>query len=138
MRRRVDAAMDHMADAIKDALIDGFDLGDDSDEEPAAESLPPVLPEEFVEAMRGRVEQTLRKVAAAINVAPGEAVPAAGVEETCDLFTELWLEALRVGVRLRLEAADRLQDAYAAEEPPSEWARRYRRMHAVDPSDDSR
>jgi hypothetical protein len=137
MQERVDAAMDHMADVIKDALLDG--LGADGRPEGEAPAVPPALPpiptEAFVELMRARVEETLRQVAEAISAAPGDAVLAASEEETCDLFTELWLEALRTGVRMRLDAAEAEKPADDEDKGPGEWARRYRRMHAGDESE---
>ena len=128
MRQRVDAAMDQMADIIKDALVDGLDFGDE-DEAPAAPLLP-LSPDQFVLRMRERVEKTLRQVAQVLNEAPDES--AAAIEEaTCDLFSELWLEALRVAEQMRLDAtlADQKPDA---DLPQGEWAKRYRRMHSDD------
>jgi hypothetical protein len=125
MRQRVDAALDRMAELIKDALLDGVDLGE-PDDEPPPPDLPPLAADEFVARMRGPVEEALRQVAEAVNAAPAGAALAAAEEETADLFTELWWTALRTGLRMRLDAA-------AAEppgEPPpqGEWARRYRSM----------
>ena len=128
MRQRVDAAMDQMADIIKDAILDGFEFGDEEDV-PAA-PLVPLSPDEFVLRMRQRVEKTLRQVARVLNEAPDES-PAATEEATCDLFSELWLEALKVAAQMRLEAtlAEQLPEG---EMPEGEWAKRYRRMHADD------
>ena len=94
MRQRVDAAMDRMADLIKDALLDGWEPPNDEGEMPVA-PLVGIDPDEFVARLRERVERTLRQVADALNAAPGES-PAVTEEATCDLFTELWLEALKV------------------------------------------
>lgn len=128
MRQRVDAAMDQMADIIKDALLDGIELGDEEDV-PAA-PLVPLSPDEFVQRMRERVERTLRQVARVFNDAPDDS-PAAIEEATCDLFSELWLEALKVAAQMRLERT--LTDAIPEVQlPEGEWARRYRRMHADD------
>ncbi len=128
MRQRVDAAMDQMADLIKDALLDGLDFGDG--DEPAVAPLLPLSPDEFVRRMRERVERTLRQVAEVLNDAPDESA-AATEEATCDLFSELWLEALKVAEQMRLDAtlAERMPDA---EPPEGEWAKRYRRMHTDD------
>jgi hypothetical protein len=126
MRRRVDGAIDRMADAIKEALLDGFDLSDEEGEPPAP--LVTLAPERFVEQMRPRVEKTLRQVAEVLNAAPYDA-PAAIEEKTCDLFTELWLEALQVAAQLRLEET-LVEEQPEAELPQGEWARRYRRMIA--------
>jgi hypothetical protein len=120
--------MDQMADIIKDAILDGFEFGDEEDV-PAA-PLVPLSPDEFVLRMRQRVEKTLRQVARVLNEAPDES-PAATEEATCDLFSELWLEALKVAAQMRLEAtlAEQLPEG---EMPEGEWAKRYRRMHADD------
>ncbi|HEX5273504.1 MAG TPA: hypothetical protein VFW33_23575 [Gemmataceae bacterium] len=134
MRERVDAAMDHMADLIKDALLDGLDLSDEDDE---FVTLPaPIDPDEFVSRMRERVERALRQVAQVLNDAPDES-RAYTEEATRELLTELWLEALKVAAEVRLDAA--LGEARPAEAPhgagapEGEWARRYRLMHADDP-----
>jgi hypothetical protein len=130
MRRHVDAAMNHMADAIKDTLLDGL-AADDGDDTPLAPPLP-LSPDEFVARMRGPVERTLRQVAEVLSAAP-YASPTDTEETTGDLFTELWREALRVAAQMRLEAD--LADKQPEVEPPQgEWARRYRRMHADDPT----
>jgi hypothetical protein len=129
MRQRVDAAMDQMADIIKDALLDGFEFGDDEDDVPAAPFVP-LSPDEFVLRMRERVERTLRQVARVLNDAPDDSPPATE-EATCDLFSELWLEALKVAAQMRLDAT--LTDTMPEVQlPEGEWARRYRRMHADD------
>jgi hypothetical protein len=134
MRERVDAAMDRMADIIKDTLLDGLELADE-DEVPAA-SVESITPDEFVARMRERVERTLRQVADILNAAPDES-SAVTEEATCDLFSELWLEALKVAAEMRCDAVPGDKKP-AAERPPGagspdgEWARRYRRMHADD------
>jgi len=130
MRQRVDAAMDHMADVIKDALLDGLEFGEDDDDDTPVAPLSPLSPDEFAARMRERVERTLGQVAAVLNAA-GEASPAAVEEATCDLFTELWLEALRVAAHLRLETT-LAAEGPEEELPEGEWARRYRRMIAED------
>jgi hypothetical protein len=134
MRRRVDAAMNHMADLVKDLLLDGLPADDDVGM--ALGPLPPLSSEEFIEKMRPRVEQTLRQAAEAINAAPGDPTQAACEEATCDLFTELWLLALRTGVQMRLAAAVAEEQEEDEVPPQGEWARRYRRMHAGDPLDE--
>jgi hypothetical protein len=123
MRQRVDDALDRMAEQIKDLLLDGLDLED----EPPAPDLPPLAPDEFVARMRGPVEEVLRRVAEALNAAPGGAVPDAVEEETADLFTRLWGTALHTGVRMRLDAA-LIEEPTDGPKPEGEWARRYRVM----------
>jgi hypothetical protein len=134
MRQRVDAAMEHIADLIKDALLDGLEFGDDEDEPPAP--LLPLSPEQFVEQMRPRVERTLRQVAEVLNAAPDDS-PAATQEKAGDLFTELWLEALKVAAQLRI-AATLAEELPLAELPQGEWARRYRLMITGDRDDGPR
>jgi hypothetical protein len=130
MRQHVDAAMNHMADVIKDALLDGLEPGDEDDDVPVA-PLTPLVPDEFVRRMRGPTERALRQVAEVLNAAP-YAAPAAIDEATGELFTELWLEALQVAAQMRLDA-DLAGKPPDVEPPQGEWARRYRRMHADDP-----
>jgi hypothetical protein len=134
MRERVDAAMDRMADLIKDALLDGPDLSDE-DGVPAA-PLVWIDPDEFAERMRERVERALRQVAEVLNDAPDQP-PALTAEATRDLLTELSIEALKVAAQMRLDAAlgepsTPAAGHHGAEPPAGEWARRYRLMHADD------
>ncbi len=129
---RVDAAADHMADVIKDALLDGLELPDDEDEAPAV-PLVPLSPDEFVERMRERVEKALRQVAQILNAAPDES-PARTEEKTSDLFNELWLEALKVAAQMRRESTLAVEHPEGPL-PEGEWARRYRLMHTADDSD---
>ncbi|HKI30552.1 MAG TPA: hypothetical protein VKA46_01575 [Gemmataceae bacterium] len=132
MRQRVDAAIDRMADAIKEALLDGLEFPDDEEVTPAP--LVPLPPDRFVERMRERVEKTLRQVAEVLNAAPDDS-PAAIEEKTCDLFTVLWLESLQVAAQLRLEET-LVEEQPEVELPQGEWARRYRRMIAEDQPDE--
>ena len=125
---RMTAALDRMADLIKNAMMDGIgDNSDEEDEEPFSE-LPPMSTDEFLEVMRGPVEEALRQAAEALNDVP-EGLSPAVEERTCDIFTELWLESLRIAMRLRIDAAIANEDPNAAR-PLGEWARRYRRMLA--------
>jgi hypothetical protein len=126
MRQRMDAAMDHMADVIKDALLDGLEFSDDEDVPVAP--LHPLSSEQFVEAMRPRVERALRQVADILNDALYES-PAATEEATGEVFSELWLEALQVAAQARLAATLAEQPAEVPL-PDGEWAKRYRRMHS--------
>jgi hypothetical protein len=134
MRQRVDAAMDRMADLIKNALLDGLELEDEDEVPPAP--LVAIDPDEFVRRMRERVERALRQVAEVLNDAP-ETTPAVTEEATFDLFTELWLEAMKVAAEVRLDAAlgepRPLAEHHGAGPPDGQWARRYRLMHADDP-----
>lgn len=75
--------------------------------------LPPLSREQFIESMRLRVEETLGRVADAINAAPTGGVIAGSEERVRDLFGELRREAFEQGVQMRVDAA---QAAF----PPSE------------------
>ena len=131
MRERVDAAMDRMADLIKNALLDGLELTEEDEVAPAP--VGPIDPDELVRRMRARVETTLRQVAVILNASPDESTTAAE-EATCDLFSELWLEALKVAAELRLgDGEDKEPEPPAEGQPQGEWARRYRQMQADDP-----
>jgi hypothetical protein len=132
MRERVDAAMDHMADLIKDALLDGLTLKDDE----AAPATPPLYlsPEQFVERMRPQFESTLRQVAEVLSTSPDESSEDTQ-EKTCELFSELWQDALALAAQMRLEPA-LTEELPEAELPQGEWARRYRLMVAEYGSDD--
>jgi hypothetical protein len=132
MRERVDSAMDHMADLIKDALLDGLEFSDE--DEGAVAPLVPLSPDQFVERMRPRVDRTLRQLAQALNAA-GDESPAANDERTSELFHELWLEALKVAAQLRLEST-LVEELPEVELPQGEWARRYRRMQTEDGFDE--
>jgi hypothetical protein len=125
---RMNAALDRMADLIKNAMMDGFGVNRDEDDEEPFSELPPMSADEFVEVMRGPVEEALRQVAEAINDIP-EGLSDEAEERTCDIFTELWLESLRIAMRLRIDAALASEDPSGVH-PLGEWARRYRRMLA--------
>jgi hypothetical protein len=133
MSRRVDAAMDRMADLIKNALLDGLELPDEDELPPAP--LVAIDPDEFAARMRERVEQALRQVAEVLNDAANES-PAVTEEATHDVFTELWLEALKVAAVMRIDAvlgeASPAARRHGAGPPDGQWARRYRLMHADD------
>ena len=110
---------ERFADAIKSFMIDGGTAG----KRRAARELPPMDPKEFVEVARGRVDATLREIAAAINRAPTADLVAASEEEVRRLFGDLWWDVLELGARMRVDAA-------LAQFPPAPggWAAKYRRM----------
>jgi hypothetical protein len=129
LRRKIEAAFERVADAIKNAMLDGLE------EEPAGpgsgpSELPPLSRELFVKTLRGRVEEILGCVADAINQGSAEPGGVAGEERVGDLFAQLWQEALEIGMQMRLDAA--VEELFPFGRPQGEWARRYRRMHAAD------
>jgi hypothetical protein len=75
--------------------------------------MPPLSREQFIELMRRRVEETLGRVADAINAAPAGQVIAGSEERVRDLFGELRRQAFEQGVQMRTDAAE-------AAFPPSE------------------
>jgi hypothetical protein len=68
--------------------------------------LPPLSREQFIEAMRRRVEETLGRVADAINAAPAGQVIAGSEERVRDLFGELRRAAFEQVVPMRIDAAE--------------------------------
>ncbi len=121
-RHTVEAALERAADAVKDAVLDW--MTEDEPPADAVDELPPLDREVFAEALRGRLDETLRQVADAINAAPTGAVVAASQERVHDLFVALWCEALELGLRMRMEAAGR-------EPPRGHWAKKFRAMRAA-------
>jgi hypothetical protein len=77
---------------------------------------PKLSREAYVTAMRQRVEQTLGKIADAVNEAPPGKVINASEEQVRDLFAKLRQEAFEQAVQMRVEAAE-------AAFPPSEGCR---------------
>jgi hypothetical protein len=113
---------ERFADAIKSFMIDGGT----ANRQRSARELPPMDPERFVEAARGRVEATLRQVAAAVNRAPTADLIAASEEEVRRLFGDLWWDVLDLGARMRVDVA--LAEFPPAPGGPRGWAAKYRRM----------
>jgi hypothetical protein len=123
----MDTTMDRMADLIKDTLLDGME-GDD--EVPAAISLAPVSADELIERLRPCLEQTLREVADRLNAVPGDSLPDEILEETGELFSDLWAATLRTALQMRIESALAEEPTPPDAPPPQgEWAKRYRHMH---------
>lgn len=74
----------------------------------------PELPrEEFINQMRKKVEETLGRVADAINEAPPGQIIAGSEEQVRDLFADLRQQAFETGLQMRVNAAE-------AAFPPSE------------------
>jgi hypothetical protein len=77
------------------------------------ESTPKMVREQFINQMRDKVEEVLRRVADAINEAPPGQIISGSEEKVRDLFADLRQQAFETGLQMRLNAAE-------AAFPPSE------------------
>jgi hypothetical protein len=77
------------------------------------ESTPKMSREEFINAMRKKMEETLGRVADAINEAPPGKIISGSEEQVRDLFGDLRRQAFETGLQMRVNAAE-------AAFPPSE------------------
>ena len=77
------------------------------------ESTPKLSRDEFLAQMRAKVEETLGRVADAINEAPPGHIISGSEEQVRDLFSDLRRQAFEQGLQMRLDAAE-------AAFPPSE------------------
>ena len=118
------------ADIIKDLLLDWDIAGEPDVPEPIFDELPPMSEAEFVQALRGKIEETLHRIAEAINHAPTGQIIAASEEKVCQFLAELYVTALQLGVQMRLEAAEAQTGRPPRTRPQGEWAKRLRRMMA--------
>ena len=74
---------------------------------------PKLSRDEFLKRMREKVEETLGRVADAINEAPPGHIISGSEEQVRDLFTGLRQQAFETGLQMRVDAAE-------AAFPPSE------------------
>src|SRR5271166_4589896 len=118
-----DGLFEQLADAVKDAILD-WELTPSGDGPP--DDLLPMSPPLFVETLRPRAEEALRKLAVAINDAPPDHVTELLQGPVAKLFVDLLREAVLIGVQMRVEATD--ASLTSAQRPEGDWARRYRRM----------
>jgi hypothetical protein len=79
----------------------------------AVESTPKLSRDEFLAQMRAKMEETLRRVADAINEAPPGHIISGSEEQVRDLFADLRQQAFEQGLQMRVDAAE-------AAFPPSE------------------
>jgi hypothetical protein len=128
-----DGLFEQLADAVKDAILD-WELTPSGEDGPPDDLLP-MSPPLFVEAMRPRAEEALRRLAVAINDAPPDQVSELIQGPVAKLFVDLLREAVLIGVQMRLEATE--ASLTTAQRPEGDWAKRYRRMRggrvAVEP-----
>jgi hypothetical protein len=76
-------------------------------------STPQMSRQEFIDRMRQKMEETLGRVADAINEAPPGQIIAGSEEPVRDLFADLRRDAYEMAVQMRVDAAE-------AAFPPSE------------------
>jgi hypothetical protein len=141
-------ALEGLADAIKDALLDwGPEEARQEETGPVpAGALSRVAVEELVEAMRAPTERTLRQVAALVNQ-PATAGDVTGqAERIGPLLNDLLWETLALGVQLRTDATalqSRASTSLPAYRKPRfkslaalgyrlEWAEKYRHIRTLD------
>jgi HEAT repeat protein len=131
LRARYVEVLDDWAEVIKDAILDAGAPADAEEPDEALACLPVIPREAFVQALRGRVEEALSRVAGAVDEATtGEAVTACE-RQTGEDFHDLGREAFATAVRLRIEA---IRSALAAlPSDRGQWALKYRRMCALEP-----
>jgi hypothetical protein len=79
----------------------------------AMESTPKLSRDAFIQRMRATIEETLGRVADAINEAPPGQIIAGSEEQVRDLFAGLRQQAYETGLQMRVDAAE-------AAFPPSE------------------
>jgi hypothetical protein len=118
-----DGLFEQLADAVKDAILD-WELAPSADGAP--EDLLPMSPPLFVEVLRPRAEEALRRLAVAINDVPPDQVTELLQGPVAKLFVDLLRDAVLIGVQMRVEATD--ASLTSVQRPEGDWARRYRRM----------
>ncbi len=118
------------ADIIKDLLLDWDISSEEEEPEPIVDELPPMSEADFVHALRGRIDETLLRIAEVINRAPTGQIIAASEEKVCQFLAELYGSALELGVQMRLQAAESESGTPTKTRPQGEWAKRLRRMMA--------
>jgi hypothetical protein len=94
LRRKVDETLDRLNDAIKDALIDGELPVPSDDDAQGARPLAPLSREQFIEAMRPRMEEALRGMADSLN-------ESGGADAIGELLEALLRDALQTGLEMR-------------------------------------
>jgi hypothetical protein len=122
LRTRAAQTVTRMADAVRDTILD-WSL----EEELAAESrepLPPLDPQQLVDALRGPTEEALHKVAELLNETRDEATCQHAVRGVVE---NLVRQALERGEQLRIDAA---VAALSGSGPHGTWVEKYRRMRA--------
>jgi hypothetical protein len=145
LRRGVAETAEMLADVIKDSMLDW--TPDDEAGGPESEPLPTMETFRFVEALRAPAESALTSLADVINDAPDARTLRAVPDPCIEVLGDLLDEALKVGLKLRVEAAlagvpalqgphlPRRWKKYRAVAPPEagptrDWVKKFRRMKA--------
>jgi hypothetical protein len=129
---KVDQLLQRVADSVKEALLElHLGMSDEEQEEEASPTpLAPLAPEQFVNAIHGKVEDTLRRMAEAINASPSGRTDQATQQQVFDLVTQLGCEALELGLQLRVAAQESLVPT--GQLAAGDWASKFRRMKAAE------
>src|SRR5277367_20142 len=81
-------------------------LGHLTQEDLVVEPMPKMSREEYLAAMRAKMEAMLGQVADAINNAPDGYIIAGSEEKVRDLFAEMRQQAFETGLQMRVDAAE--------------------------------
>ncbi len=135
---RIGRLVNVASDQVKDTILDmDLEKSDSSPGRPGPQLLPALDPEQFVTALRPRVEDLLRQAAAIVNEDSLGCLTEMTEERISALMQELEREVLEQAFLLRLVAAETAVPADRAQYRA--WARKYRRMVEETPSEiDSR
>jgi hypothetical protein len=128
LQGKFEETLDHVADVVKDTMLDSEPTGGRNAGLPVPGDLPPLAEDEFLEALEPRLEATIWRAMEVINgVGPGDSLAQAH-EAVADLFAALAWETFNAGIRQRIKAAA------AGDVPsgPDSWAARYRRMKLLE------
>jgi hypothetical protein len=129
---KIDGQREDTADAVGMAIrdLDWDTRGQPPRAIPEALGLPPLCPEQFVNALRPQVELALRRVAEVMNEDPSGYWEDVTEERVAALLLDLGEAALEQGLEMRVAAAE--NQSASVSSSPQHWARRYRCMLALE------
>jgi hypothetical protein len=129
---KMDGQREDTADAVGRAIRDlDWDTRNQAPQAlPQALGLPPLCPQQFVDALRPKVDLTLRRVAEVMNEDPSGYWEDVTEERVEALLLDLGEAALEQGVEMRVAAAE--AQSSSDQSGPQRWARRYRCMLALE------
>ena len=96
------------------------------------ESLPPLSPEAFLEALRPQFEAVCRGVAEAVNQAPTGQIINASEEQVRDLFARFRRQAYQTALQMRITAAEAAFSPYEPAHRQTPGEQRGRRLQRAD------